>query len=235
MRTDFTPPERTRLRRRPQRGHFDEATVFAILDAAVVCHIGYVRDGQPVVTPTAFWREGRRVYWHGSAASGALDSQAGGTPVCFTVSLHDGFLVGRSGFAHSILYRSVMAFGTPTGITDLTGKRRAMTAFLERLYPGRTRELRPIKDDELRMITVMTLELDEVSAKVRPGPVLEKEEADYAVPCWAGTIPLATTVGTPIPDERLAPGTPPGLSLAVYTPGARLEDALLTGVCGRRL
>jgi hypothetical protein len=231
MSADFTPTERTRLRRRPQRGHFDEATVFAILDAAVVCHIGYVRDGQPVVTPTAFWREDRRLYWHGSAASGALGAQAG-APVCCTVTLHDGFLVGRSGFAHSILYRSVMAFGMPAAITDLPGKRRAMTAFLARLYPGRSAELRPIQDDELRQIVVLTMELDEVSAKVRPGPVLEKEPADYAVPCWAGTIPLATTVGALEPDVRLAPGTAPGASLAAYAPGARLEDALRAGARG---
>jgi len=229
MGQDFVPTPRTRLRRRPQRGHFDEATVFAILDAAVVCHIGYVRDGQPVVTPTAFWREGRRVYWHGSAASGALGAQ-GGAPVCFTVSLHDGFLVGRSGFAHSILYRSVMAFGTPTTLTGLDEKRRAMMAFLERLYPTRTQELRPIRDEELRQIVVMTMELNEVSAKIRPGPVVEKEESDYALPCWAGTIPLATVVGAPIPDERLAPGTAFSPSLVAYTRGERLEDALTRSV-----
>jgi uncharacterized protein len=232
MPPDFTPTGRTRLSRRPQRGHYDEATVFAILDAAVVCHIGYVRDGRPVVTPTAFWRDGRSVYWHGSAAGQGLQAEAG-APVCFTVSLHDGFLVGRSGFAHSILYRSVMAFGTPSAITDLVDKRRAMTAFLERLYPGRTAELRPIKDDELRQITVMRMELDEVSAKVRPGPVAEKEEGDYAVPCWAGTVPLATTIGKIEPDARLATGTAPGASLAAYAPGARLEDALRAAAAKR--
>lgn len=114
----FTPTERSRTRRRPQRAAYDETSVNEVLDAGVMAHVGYVIDGQPFVTPTAYWREGRRLYWHGAAASRMLRTVAQGAPVCVTVSFVDGFVVGRSGFVHSLNYRSVMAFGRARLVAD---------------------------------------------------------------------------------------------------------------------
>lgn len=225
MSPDFAPTQRTRLRRRPQRGAYDEATIFGILDAAVLAHVGYVADGQPLVTPTAFWREGRRLLWHGSAGSRALRAQAQGLPVCVTVSHVDGFVLGRSGFAHSLLYRSVMAFGRTQPLEDRAAKRRAMDAFIERLYPGRTLELRPVHDVELDMIAVISMEIEEASAKIRGGGVNEKEE-DLEAPGWAGVIPVQTRLAERQTDARIAPQTAPPASLQLYTQGARVDDVL---------
>ncbi len=130
----FTPTERSRVRRRPQRASYDEAAVFEILDAGVMAHVGYVIDGQPFVTPTAYWREGRRLYWHGAAASRMLATVAEGAPVCVTVSFLDGFIVGRSGIVHSLNYRSAMAFGRARLLEDPAAKRAAMESFIDRLY-----------------------------------------------------------------------------------------------------
>jgi nitroimidazol reductase NimA-like FMN-containing flavoprotein (pyridoxamine 5'-phosphate oxidase superfamily) len=225
MQAGFPPSERTRLRRRPQRGAYDEATIFGILDAAVIAHIGYVADGQPLVTATAFWREGRRLFWHGSAGSRALRAQAQGAAVCVTVSQVDGLVLGRSGFAHSLLYRSVMAFGRTQAIEGRAEKRRAMDAFIERLYPGRTAELRPVRDVELDMIAVVAMEIEEASAKVRGGGVNEKEE-DLANPGWAGVIPVHTVLGAAQTDARIAPDVALPASLSVYEADARLDEVL---------
>lgn len=225
MSPEFPPTERTRLRRRPQRGAYDEVTIFGILDAAVLAHVGYVADGQPLVTPTAFWREGRRLLWHGSAGSRALRAQAQGLLVCVTVSHVDGFVLGRSGFAHSLLYRSVMAFGRTQPLEDRAAKRRAMDAFIERLYPGRTAELRPVHDVELDMIAVISMEIEDASAKIRDGGVNEKEE-DLEAPGWAGVIPVHTRLAAAQTDARIAPDTALPASLAPYAPGTRIDDAL---------
>jgi uncharacterized protein len=227
--TDFPPSDRTRLRRRPQRGRYDEASVFAVLDAGVICHIAYIVDGQPFVTPTAYWREGRRLYWHGSAASRMITTHAAGVPVCVTVSHLDGLVLGRSGFTHSILYRSVMAFGRTEAITDREAKRQAMHAFIDRLYPGRPAELRRLHDAELDAITVIGMTIDEAAAKVRDGGVIEKEE-DLGFPAWAGVIPVRTVVGAPVPDARLAVEPTPPPSLAAFAAGARLDELLTRNI-----
>lgn len=228
MSPEFAPSERTRLRRRPQRGFYDEETIFGILDAAAVAHVGYVDEGQPLVTPTVFWREGKRLLWHGSAGSRALRAQARGIPVCVTVSHVDGFVLGRSGFAHSLLYRSVMAFGTTEPVEGRDAKRRAMDQFIERLYPGRTAELRKVHDIELDMIAVIAMPIDEASAKIRSGGVNEKPE-DVTAPGWAGTIPVRCVIGAATPDERIDPATPRPASVAAFAEGARLDDALRDG------
>jgi nitroimidazol reductase NimA-like FMN-containing flavoprotein (pyridoxamine 5'-phosphate oxidase superfamily) len=225
MTTGFPPSARTRLRRRPQRGHYDEATIFAVLDAGLIAHVGYVADGQPLVTPTAYWREGRRLLWHGSAGSRALRAQAAGIPVCVTVSHLDGLVLGRSGFAHSVLYRSVMAFGRTAPIEEREAKRRAMHAFIDRLYPGRTRELRPIHDVELDMIAVISMEIEEASAKIRDGGVNEKEE-DLQAPGWAGVIPVRTSIGAKQTDARIDSRVPFPPSVAGYAESARLDEVL---------
>jgi nitroimidazol reductase NimA-like FMN-containing flavoprotein (pyridoxamine 5'-phosphate oxidase superfamily) len=224
-RTSFEVTERTRLRRRPARGAYDEATVFGILDAGLVAHVGYAVGGEPRVVATAYWREGRQLYWHGAAGSQALRAQAGGVPICVTVSLVDGLVLGRSGFAHSLLYRSVMAFGRGEEVKDRDAKRRAMDAFIERLYPGRTREIRRVHDAELDMIAVIGMQIDEASAKVRGGGVNEKDE-DLAGPGWAGVIPLHTTVGAPRTDERVGAGVALPPSIGAFTQDARLDLAL---------
>ncbi|BBK39688.1 flavin-nucleotide-binding protein [Allostella sp. ATCC 35155] len=198
---------RTRLRRLPKRAHYDRATVHAILDAGFVCHVGYAIDGQPYVTPTTYWRHEDRVYWHGSSASRMLRNIAAGVTVCFTVTHIDGFVMARSGFHHSVNYRSVMALGTAHAVTDAEEKERALDAFVERLFPGRVGELRPATRQELKGTMVVGMELVEVSAKVRTGPPVD-DEADYALPVWAGVLPIRTTFGPPEADPLLTPGIP---------------------------
>lgn len=229
----FVPTERTRLRRRPQRGSYDRAAVFAILDAAMLCHIGYVIDGAPYVTPTSFWRDGDRLYWHGSAASRMLRTQSKGIPVCLTVTHIDGLVIGRSGFHHSINYRSVMAFGRAEMIENSEEKRAALEAFIDRLYPGRNREIRPILAKELAATSVMGMTIEEASAKVRTGDPID-DDADYALDCWAGVIQLSQHIDAVVPDARLKPGIPLAPSLAPYRKGEALSAVLSSTVSGSK-
>jgi nitroimidazol reductase NimA-like FMN-containing flavoprotein (pyridoxamine 5'-phosphate oxidase superfamily) len=200
----YTRTERTRLRRLPKRAHYDRATVHAVLDAGLVCHVGYVIDGQPYVTPTCYWRHGARLYWHGSSASRMLRRLKEGIPACLTVTHIDGLVLARSGFHHSINYRSVMALGTARPVPD-ADKLAALEDFVEHLLPGRWPELRPPTVQEVKATTVLWMALDEVSAKIRTGPPVDDEE-DYALPIWAGVVPLATTVAPPEPDPRVLAG-----------------------------
>ncbi len=151
----FAPSARSRVRRHPERAHYDRETVFAILDAALMCHVGYVIDGRPYVTPTLFWRDGERLYWHGSSASRMLRTQRAGIPVCLTVSHIDGLVLARSAFRHSLNYRAVMAFGTAAMVEDEREKEKALNAFIERLYPGRTGLMRAILPQELKATALM--------------------------------------------------------------------------------
>jgi len=199
------PTERTRVRRRPQRGHYDRTTIDAILDAGFVCHVGYVLDGAPVVTPTAYWRSGDHVYWHGSRASRMLSSAAGQS-VCLTVTHVDGLVLARSAFHHSLNYRSVMLFGVAEAVEG-PDKLAALRDFVAGLYPGRWETLRPVMEKELKVTTVLRVAIEEASAKVRTGPPVD-DEPDYALPVWAGVIPLNTVAGAPEPDPRLASGIP---------------------------
>ncbi|MFC3079401.1 pyridoxamine 5'-phosphate oxidase family protein [Phenylobacterium terrae] len=218
------PSPRTRLRRRPERGRYDEASLFAVLDAALVAHIGYLDEDQPMVTPTTFWREGRTLYWHGAAASRILARSGSGAPVCVTVTLLDGLIVGRSGIKHSVNYRSAMVFGRARLVTGLEAKRAAMAAFLERLYPGRTLELRPSSDVELAQIVVAEMEIAEASVKVKAGGPLPYAP-DEGWPAWTGVIPIETRIGAPQPDPDLGVRAP-GRGLSPYREGARLDEAL---------
>jgi len=221
----------TRVRRHPERGRYDEAAVNAILDAALMAHVGYVIDGQPLVTPTLFWREGRRLFWHGAAASRMLKTVADGLPVCVTVTLVDGLVLAPSGFHHSMNYRSVMAFGRARLIDGEAGKRAAADAFIERIYPGRAATLRPPTEIELRTTSFVAMEIEEASAKVREGGVAPLE-ADAGWPAWSGVIPIETRLGAPVADaslgaEAVGLATPPP-----YPDGQRL-DALLAGAARR--
>ncbi len=202
--THFTPTTHTQVRRMPKRGHYDRATVHAILDAGAIAHVGYVIDGQPFVTPTAYWRKGDRLYWHGSSASRMLRTIDAGSPVCVTVAHIDGFVLARSAFHHSVNYRSVMAFGTAHKITDEAEVMQALRDFTERLYPGRWDALRPVQPQELKATTVLAMDLTAAVAKVREGMPLDDDD-DYALPIWAGVLPVQTTVLAPLSDPRNQP------------------------------
>lgn len=221
----FTPTERSRARRRPQRAAYDEAAVYAVLDAGVMAHVGYVIDGQPYVTPTAYWREGRKLLWHGAAASRMLATVAEGAPVCVTVSFLDGFIVGRSGITHSLNYRSVMAFGRARLVADPAAKRAAMDDFIDRLYAGRRLKLRPTTDEELSRIALVEMEIEEASAKVKDtGPTDLPNDAGWAP--WSGVFPVETRIGAPLPAPGMGQGGPPTPDLAPYAGGGRLDATL---------
>ncbi|HUZ64164.1 MAG TPA: pyridoxamine 5'-phosphate oxidase family protein [Acetobacteraceae bacterium] len=206
--TPATPrTSRTRVRRMPKRGHYDLETVRAILDAGLICHVGYVVDGQPYVTPTAYWREGDAVYWHGSSASRMLRNLTGGISACLTVTHLDGLVLARSAFHHSMNYRSVMVLGTAMPVVDPDHKSAALEAFTNRVAPGRWNEVRAPNAQEMKATTVLRMPLDECSAKIRTGNPVD-DEADYALPCWAGVVPVRLVTGSPAPDARLPADTP---------------------------
>ena len=202
---DFKPTPRTRIKRQGIRAAYDRETVYGILDAGLLCHVGYVIDGQPYVTPTAYWREGDRVFWHGSSASRMLRQVETGIPICFTVAMLDGLVLARSGYHSSINYRSVMAFGRAEKITDPEEKLASLVAFSERITHGRWAEQRPVNKQEMKATTVLTMRLEEVAAKIRTGPPGDDEE-DYALDVWAGVVPVHSVVGTAEDDPRLKPG-----------------------------
>lgn len=202
---DYPPTQRTRAKRLYDRARYDRETVHAILDAGLLCHVGYVIDGQPYVTPTAYWRHGERVYWHGSSASRMLRHLKGRPRVCFTVALMDGLVLARSGFHTSVNYRSVMAFGAADVIEDGAEKLAALEHMMERVVPGRWPSLKPPTPQELKATTVVSLKLEEVVAKARSGPPKDDAE-DLDLDVWAGVVPITMTVGTPEDDPALKPG-----------------------------
>ena len=222
----FVPSPRSRVRRHPERAHYDRETVFAILDAALLCHVGYVIDERPYVTPTLFWREGERLYWHGSSASRMLRTQAAGIPVCLTVSHVDGLVLARSAFRHSLNYRAVMAFGTAAPVADEHEKEAGLNAFIERLYPGRTALMRPILPQELKATTLMSMVIEDASAKIRDDGPLDLAE-DYDAPCWAGVVPIAIRPGMPRPDMRVPPRGTPEAEVGHLPEGAAFDQILL--------
>lgn len=202
---EFPPTARTRVKRLHQRAHYDRETVYRILDAGFVCHVGYSIDDQPYVTATSYWRDGDRLYWHGSSASRMLRRLRQEVPVCVNVSLIDGLVLARSGFHSSINYRSVMLFGRAAALGDTQEKLRALEAFSERITPGRWAELRPPSVQELKATTVLAMPIEEAVAKERSGPPGDDEE-DYALDVWAGELPLRLVAAAPVPDPRLKPG-----------------------------
>ena len=198
------PSPRTRVKRLPDRARYDASAIEAILDEGLVCHVGFEIEGQPYVIPTAYGRVGDRLYIHGSAASRMLRSLGSGVPVCVTVTLLDGLVLARSAFHHSMNYRSVVVLGVAVPITDPAEKLAALEAIVEHIVPGRTREVRRPNEQEMRKTLVLSLPLEESSAKVRSGPPLD-DEADYALPVWCGEIPLPLSPGRPQPDARVLP------------------------------
>jgi nitroimidazol reductase NimA-like FMN-containing flavoprotein (pyridoxamine 5'-phosphate oxidase superfamily) len=201
--TDLQTP-RTRLKRYHERGDYSRAGIYDILDAGLICHMGFVVDGQPFVIPTAYARHEDQLYLHGSAASRALRTLSDGVPVCVTVTLTDGIVLARSAFNHSFNYRSVVVLGTATPVTDPEEKRLALSRFTDKLVPGRWNDVRQPTALELKATSVLTLPIEEASAKVRTGPPGDDAE-DISHPCWAGVIPLSLEAGKPIPAVDLSP------------------------------
>ncbi len=190
----------------------------AILDEAFFCHVGFTVDRQPFVLPTVHARVGELLYVHGSVANRMLKTLQGGASVCVTVTLLDGLVLARSAFHHSMNYRSVMVFGTARELTDPAEKRGALTAIVNRVMPGRAAEVRSPDTQELNATTVLSLPITEVSAKIRSGPPLDVEE-DYALPCWAGVLPLQLTALAPVPDPRLPAGVAVPEAVAAWSRG----------------
>jgi uncharacterized protein len=199
--SDFQPTQRTQVKRLSKRGHYDRETVYRILDAGFVCHVGFSLDGQPYVIPTNYGRSGDTLYLHGSAASRMLKTLSAGVPVCVTVTLVDGLVMARSAFHHSVNYRSVVILGTAYLVEDPAEKREALHIFTEHVMKGRWNDVRQPAEHELKATTVLRLPLVEVSAKVRAGGPVD-DEPDYELPVWAGVLPLETVAKLPIPDDR---------------------------------
>jgi len=192
------PTDRTRVRRLGERGRYDTETIHAILDEALICHVGFVVDGNPVVIPTIHWREGETLYFHGSAASRMLRSLRDGVDACVTVTLLDGLVLARSAFHHSMNYRSVVVFGKAREVRE-DEKVRVLDSLVEHVVRGRSKEVRAPNLKELRQTLVLALPIDEASAKIRTGGPVDDEE-DYALPVWAGVLPLTLTPGEPVAD-----------------------------------
>jgi len=209
-----SPTPRTRVRRLPQRAAYDEATIHAILDNGLVCHIGFLHEGQPFVLPTTYARLGDALVLHGSAASRMLRGLRDGIPICVTVTLLDGLVLARSAFHHSMNYRSVVILGVATEVTDDAERLHALEAIVEHVNPGRWAEVRPPNERELKATMVLRLPIAEASAKVRTGPPLDDTE-DLGWPCWAGEVPLRLVALAPIAD-----GTPPP---GVAVPNGRMH------------
>lgn len=215
-----------RLRRVHDRGRYDKATVHAILDAALICHIAYTIDGRPFCTPTAFWREGEHLYWHGSSASRAIRAQSKGLPVCVTVTHVDALVMARSGFHHSINYRSVMVFGTAHPVTDRAEKLRLMDNFIDRIYPGRSKLIRQPNEQELKATTLMGMEMEQVSGKIRDKHVADEEEDYAAVPAWSALYPITQVIGAASECARQLPGLTRPDEMADFVPGTRLDELM---------
>jgi nitroimidazol reductase NimA-like FMN-containing flavoprotein (pyridoxamine 5'-phosphate oxidase superfamily) len=209
---------RTTIRRLPERGGNDRATVHAVLDAARICHLGFTVDDQPFVIPTILGRDGDTLYVHGSPASRMLRTLKRGVRVCLTATVVDGLVLARSVFHHSMNYRSAVVLGRAVAVDDPERKRHGLRVITEHVLAGRWDEVRHPNDKELRGTTVLSLPIEEASVKVRVGPPVDDDE-DYALPVWAGVLPLTSEVGMPIPEPRLAPGIDVSPSVAAAYAG----------------
>ena len=200
--------ERTTVKRLPKRASYDRETMYAILDEALICHVGFVVNGAPVVIPTIHWRHDDTLYFHGSMASRMLRSLREGVDACVTVTLLDGLVLARSAFHHSMNYRSVVVFGKAVEVTDREEKVRALDALVEHVVRGRSADVRAANESELRQTLVLALPLEEASAKIRTGGPVDDEE-DYALPVWAGVLPASLSFGLAIPDRDVTAEPPP--------------------------
>jgi uncharacterized protein len=201
----YTPTTRTKVRRLRKRGVYDKARIHAILDEGIICHVGFVKDGQPYVIPTLYARAGETLYVHGSAVSRMLKSLAGGVDICVTVTLLDGYVLARSAFHHSMNYRSIVILGRAHLVAARREKFRALRTITDHIVRKRWDEARKPNELEMKQTSVLALPLEEISAKIRTGPPVDDDE-DYALPVWAGVVPIRATLGEPIGDGRVLPG-----------------------------
>jgi len=207
MSDTYDPTERTTVKRLPERGVYDRAAVHQILDEGLICHVGFVVQGQPFVIPTGYVRIGESLFVHGSPASRMLRALQQGGEACVTVTLIDGLVLARSAFHHSMNYRSVVVLGKALVVDDSEKKVEVLRALTDHLIPGRWPEIRHPNPQELKKTLVLEIPIQEASAKVRVGPPADDEE-DYELDVWAGVIPLSLIASGPVPDPRLSPGKP---------------------------
>jgi nitroimidazol reductase NimA-like FMN-containing flavoprotein (pyridoxamine 5'-phosphate oxidase superfamily) len=207
MPTEYEQTERTRIYRKPGRGSYDRDLVHSILDEALTCHVGFVADGQPYVVPTIHARVGETLFLHGARGNRMLKALVDGTPCCVTVTLVDGLVLARAALHHSLNYRSVMVLGKATEVTDPREKQDALRAVVNHIAPGRADEIRGADETDLKSTRVLSIPIEEASAKVRTGPPVD-EEADLDLPSWAGQLPLTSGTGEPIPAPDLTQDLP---------------------------
>jgi len=219
---DLSRTPRTTLKRLPKRGSHEREVIDQILDEGFICHVGFAVDGQPFVIPTGYARVKDQLIVHGSQASRMLRAVGQGIDVCVTVTLIDGLVLARSAFHHSMNYRSVIVFGRAKLIDDREQKLQALFALSEHMIPGRWQDVREPSEEELRQTTVLTLPIEEGSAKIRTGPPLDDEE-DYSLDVWAGVVPLKVVAETPISDPRLPANTPIPRYAARYSRSLRVS------------
>jgi nitroimidazol reductase NimA-like FMN-containing flavoprotein (pyridoxamine 5'-phosphate oxidase superfamily) len=207
------PSDRATVKRKPQRAAYDRATIDSILDEGLICHVGFSVDGQTFVLPMIHVRVGDKVYLHGSPASRTLQALAQGAHACVTVTLIDGLVLARSAMHHSMNYRSVILFGKGSVVDDPAEKWAALEALTEHVVPGRWADARTPSKREMQQTLVVSVPIEEASAKIRTGPPLD-DETDYELPIWAGVVPLQMVAGQPVCDPRLLPGLqPPGYAI----------------------
>ncbi len=218
MRELLQTTARTKLRRLPERGRSERDTIYQILDEGFVCHVGFTVDDLPFVIPTAYARVGDRLLVHGSAASRMLRALAWEADVCVTVTLLDGLVLARSAFHHSMNYRSVVIFGRAKVVSDEQEKLEALRAFTEHVVPGRWKDVRQPSENELKATLVLSLGIDEASAKIREGAPVD-DESDYELDVWAGVIPLRLTAGAPVDDVKLSEGIAVPRYASIYKRG----------------
>lgn len=214
--SDFTPTERTKVRRKPERGSYDRELIYSILDEAFVCHIAFIADGMPVVVPTNYVRVGDKLFLHGSTASRLMKTLASGAPFCLSVTLLDGIVCAPSATGHSINYRSVVVMGKAEPVEGEAAKLAAMRDFVEYVIRGRWATVRPPTEQELKGAMVVSVPLVEASAKVRTGFAVNDDE-DYAAPAWTGVIPMKWSSQAPVLDPRGNPAIAPPPNIQRYS------------------
>jgi nitroimidazol reductase NimA-like FMN-containing flavoprotein (pyridoxamine 5'-phosphate oxidase superfamily) len=198
--TDFEITDLNKIHRLPKRGHYDRETIYGILDATILCHVGFVQDGQPFVIPTNYARQGDTLFLHGATTSRLIRHVGAGGPVCISVAILDGLVLAKSAFHHSVNYRSAVVFGRGRLVEDDVGKLRALELFTERVVTGRWQSVRPPNPRELRATAVAAIDIESASAKIRGGPPSDDED-DLGLPVWAGVLPILQTLGDPLPAD----------------------------------
>src|ERR1700719_567902 len=214
--SEFTPTERRKLRRKPDRGTYDRETIYNILDQAFVCHVGFIADGMPVVVPTNYVRVGDKLYLHGSTASRLMKTLGSGAPFCLSVTLLDGIVFSPTATGHSVNYRSVVVMGKAEQILEPEAKLAAMRDFVEYVLRGRWDTVRPPSEQELKGTMVLAVPLVEASAKVRTGFAVDNSD-DYASPAWTGVLPMKWIAQAPVPDPRGNPEIPVPANILHYS------------------